>query len=508
MSPKGQVYLFAALFILLGLGLTIYKSVALHFPLLPDTARKVWDIEAQITFESTGDPLTLSLALPEKQQQFRILDEIFASAGYGFVIDENHQRRAIWTRREASGPQTLYYRLTITDRSGELAVPPSTDLPETVLPPTWSTAEATAAAGLIRAATELSADAASFTEQLLQMLTGQSISQDAQLLIDSSRSESLAQLTIKLLNAADIPARMVRGIYLQNRHYNQRAEEIIEVYDGKQWTFFDPRTASRGVPANFFMWQRGGQSLLDIIGGYNSVVRFSVLGNDISARTVALKEAESQTAALVDFNIYSLPLDKQNIFKMLLLVPIGALVVVIFRVLVGLKTSGTFMPVLIALSFIQTTLVPGLIIFVSLVAVGLWIRSYLSRLDLLMVARLAAVLITVVILMAGFSILSYKLGLDQVLTITFFPMIIIAWTIERMSIVWEEDGPREVVTQGSGSLVVAVIAYLLMTNNFIAHLTYNFPEILLIELGIILILGQYTGYRLTELKRFRFLIDK
>jgi hypothetical protein len=86
MSPKGQVYLFAALFMLLGLGLTIYKSAVLHFPLFPDTERRVWDIEAKITFEATGNPLTLSLALPEKQEPYRVLDEIFASAGYGFVI--------------------------------------------------------------------------------------------------------------------------------------------------------------------------------------------------------------------------------------------------------------------------------------------------------------------------------------------------------------------------------------------------------------------------------------
>jgi len=149
-----------------------------------------------------------------------------------------------------------------------------------------------------------------------------------------------------------------------------------------------------------------------------------------------------------------------------------------------------------------------MLILVTLVAAGLWIRFYLSKLDLLMVARLAAVLITVVILMAGFSILSYKLGLDQVLVVTFFPMIIVAWTIERMSILWEEDGPREVLTQGGGSLLVAVIAYMLMTNQYLEHITYNFPETILILLGIILILGQYTGYRLTELKRFRFLIEK
>src|SRR5690606_8963594 len=119
-----------------------------------------------------------------------------------------HQRRAIWTRREASGPQTLYYRLKITDRSGARATP-MLDLPETVVPPIWTPAEETAAAGLIRTATEVSAEPASFTQQLLKMMNGQSISQDAQLLLEASRGDSIAQITIKLLNAADIPARMV-----------------------------------------------------------------------------------------------------------------------------------------------------------------------------------------------------------------------------------------------------------------------------------------------------------
>ncbi len=61
----------------------------------------------------------------------------------------------------------------------------------------------------------------------------------------------------------------------------------------------------------------------------------------------------------------------------------AALVVVVMRLLVGVQTSGTFMPILIALAFIQTTLLVGLIIFLVLIGSGLWIRSYLSRLNLL-----------------------------------------------------------------------------------------------------------------------------
>jgi hypothetical protein len=87
--------------------------------------------------------------------------------------------------------------------------------------------------------------------------------------------------------------------------------------------------------------------------------------------------------------------------------------------------------------------------------------------------------------------------------VTFFPTVIVAWTIERMSVLWEEEGGYEVLVQASGSLLVAVLAYLTMSNPVVAHLTFNFPELMLSLLGVILLLGKYTGFRLSELYRFR-----
>lgn len=160
------------------------------------------------------------------------------------------------------------------------------------------------------------------------------------------------------------------------------------------------------------------------------------------------------------------------------------------------------MPILLALAFMETKLLTGLILFVSIVGVGLVIRSYLSHLNLLLVARISSVVIVVIGIMSIFSILSYKLGINEALTITFFPMIILAWTIERMSILWEEEGAKEVYMQGGGSLLVAILAYFAMSNEWVAYLSFNFSELLLVILSIIILLGRYSGYRLLELVRF------
>ena len=160
------------------------------------------------------------------------------------------------------------------------------------------------------------------------------------------------------------------------------------------------------------------------------------------------------------------------------------------------------MPVLIALAFLQTELLPGLISFVLVVIMGLFIRSYLSSLNLLLVARIATLVIIVIGIISIFSIISYRLGLIEGLTITFFPMIILAWTIERMSIIFEEEGAREVFVQGGGSLLVAIFAYMVMSIELIEHLVFNFPELHLISLALVMLVGRYTGYRLFELRRF------
>ena len=82
-------------------------------------------------------------------------------------------------------------------------------------------------------------------------------------------------------------------------------------------------------------------------------------------------------------------------------------------------------------------------------------------------------------------------------------MIILSWTIERMSILWEEEGPKEVLKQGFGSLLTAVLAYLAMNNPWVRHITFNFLGVQLILMAVILLLGNYTGYRLLELRRFQ-----
>lgn len=500
-SSGRQIILAALVLSTLGAGLAYYKHSTLGFTLLPGEQRSVWTIESKITFTPSRGPVEVTLRLPSEQAGWSLLDEYFASSGFGFSITGlEGKREAIWTRQELQQPATLYYKL---QAHRPLGTPLDPNLePPLIRAPRLRREQEQAAQRVVQSLRELSADDRSFTALLLQQLDRRTLSQDALFLFGDDPAGHIGMI-MNLLAVAEIPAQRVRGIVLEDGRKRQTLAELIEIHDGDTWHSFDPATAAPGLPDHFFVWQRGGVPLLDVVGGRRSNIEFALVENTLPVKTVLALEQMTGDSSLVSFSIYSLPVEQQGMFKGILLIPVGALVIVILRVLVGIRTAGTFMPILIALTFLQTTLLTGVLIFLAVVGTGLWIRSWLSHLNLLLVARITAVVIVVIGLMGALSVVSYSMGYEQALQVAFFPTIILAWTVERMSVLWEEEGGREVLVQVSGSLLAAIVSYALMANRFIEHLTFNFPELLLCLLGVILLLGKYTGYRLTELYRFR-----
>lgn len=496
-NSKTPFYLATLLLIAAGLLLAILRHLQMGVPWLPGEQQPVWLVEARIDFQAWGEPVAVNLNIPDQPPGFYTLTEQAASPGYGFAITEHQgDRRAEWTIRDAAGPQTLYFktRLIPDDYASEpMLAPGPVEATEVFL----EEPEATAARALLAQAEARSSNAASLTRELIALLNSATPDQNTRLLLSDA---ALAPTLYRLLNFAGIPARIADGLQLEDARRQQSLQPWLQIHDGDRWLTFDPRTGTQGVPPDVLLWRQADGSLLDVTGGTNSVVRFSMLRQTVPALQIVRAEANERTFG--SLSLYQLPVEQQGMFRMLLLLPFGALVVCVMRILVGIKTSGTFMPVLIAVAFVQTSLLPGLAAFISVVTLGLLMRGYLSSLNLLLVSRISALIILVLFITAGISIVGYQMGFSTGMTVTFFPMVILAWTIERMSILWEEEGAHEVLMQGAGSLLVAILAYLVMRAPLAEHISFNFPELHLVVLGIILLLGQYTGYKLTELRRF------
>ncbi|HLS81320.1 MAG TPA: inactive transglutaminase family protein, partial [Steroidobacter sp.] len=483
----------------------LHKSQVLGFPVSPQEETLVWNVEATVSFDPGPAAVKTTLRIPTLTPGFAILDENFISRGFGLSTRSGPAgREAQWALREASGRQTVYYRALVYRDERGIAEDTTPPFPE---PPALDEPAQIAMEGLIAEARRQSADVASFTTQLLRHINQGENDPYVRLFLNRNASTvERAQLATVFLAGALIPARVAHGVTLRSRPGAVEPEPLLEVHDGVQWLYFDPRTLEQGLPDDFLIWWRGDLPIAEIEGGSRPEVRLAVQQNLLDSMMVAQRRAERVGSSAVEFSLFSLPIATQAVYSVLVMIPVGALVIMFLRNFIGVKTFGTFMPVLVALAFRETRLAWGVALFVVIVSLGLLIRFYLEKLRLLLVPRLTCVLTVVVLLMAGISVLSQKLDIQSGLSIALFPMVIIAMTIERMSIVWEERGASEAIQEGVGSMIVAAVAYVVMGVDYLEHLAFVFPELLLIVVVLTLLAGRYTGYRLLELRRFKALL--
>lgn len=501
---KTAIYISAALVAALGLGIFAYKWLALGFPLQPATQTEVWTVEARVQFNARPGPSMITLRIPERPPGFAVLNENFVSRGYGLsTYPADGEREAQWSIRRARGEQSLYYRAVVyrdEHQEGPSKQPPYPPVPDLREP------YQTALSALVEDARSESADIATFATAVLKMINDPSPEEYIELFLDGDDSAlNKARTAVTLLAGARIPARVVHGVLLAEEQREAATVPWLEVHNGSRWLAFDPTSGNPGMPSNFLVWWRGDEPLANAEGASRPDVEISIFRNLADAIAIAERRAEMLQSHVVEFSLLSLPIQTQTVYAILLLVPVGAFVMLVLRNVVGVKTFGTFMPVLVALAFRETQLLWGIVLFTVVVGLGLSIRFYLEHLRLLLVPRLTAVLTVVVLLLVMVSVISHRLGMETGLSVALFPMVIMTMVIERMSIAWEERGARHAMKEAGGTLIVAILAYLVMSINLIQHLVFVFPELLLLVLAASLLLGRYAGYRLTELTRFKVL---
>jgi hypothetical protein len=418
-------------------------------------------------------------------------------------VDGN--RKVTWSARRASGNQTLYYRLVLTKRySGEKPKDKGPIFRDSI---PVEGAEKIAAEALLAPIRQHSADVETFISETIKRTNNLNDDNVKLLLAGDQSTQNKAKAIELLLSIAHVPMERVHTIRLA-ADQPQSPELWLRSFNGENWLYFNPETGEQGLPADRLVWWTGDDNLITVDGGKKAQVTFSLNNSEMNAIRLAKLTDENTDADFLEYSLYGLPLQTQQTYQIMIMIPIGVLVILILRNLGGLQTLGTFTPVLIALAFRETQLGFGIALFTIITALGLSLRSYLEHLKLQMLPRLSVVLTFVVILIAVISLLSHKLGLERGLSVALFPMVILTMTIERLSITWEERGGGHAFKVAIGTLFAATLAHLLMTVPELTYFIFTFPAVLLIMVGFMLAMGRYRGYRLTELFRFKaFLKD-
>lgn len=491
----------------LGVAITAYQILYLGIPVSEAETDNLWNIDTKIEFQaSSKDPVKIKMYIPPLNKEYVSLNESFISNNYGVSINrDGGNRRATWSARRANGNQTLYYRLVLTKRfSDDKPVAKGPIFRESIV---VEGPEKIAADALLAPIRQHSADVETFITETIKRVNSNDDNAKTLLAGDTS-VEKKATVTELLLSIAHVPMERVHTVRLSNDSSSQAPELWLRSFNGKEWLYFNPESGEIGLPGDRLIWWTGSGELLKVEGAKKARVSFSMSNSEMNAIRLAKLTDDNANTGFLEYSLYSLPLATQQAFQIILLIPIGVLVILVLRNLIGVQTLGTFTPVLISLAFRETQLGFGIVLFTIITTLGLSLRSYLEHLKLQMLPRLSVVLTFVVVLIAAISLFSHKLGLERGLSVALFPMVILTMTIERMSITWEERGGSHAMKVAIGTLFAASLAYLLMSVPELAYFIFTFPAVLMILVGFMLAMGRYRGYRLTELFRFKaFLKD-
>lgn len=504
-TSKRHVYGLITLLFIIGFGIFFYRHLILDVPLTENESVNSWTIEANLRFKAQRNtPVKASFTIPYMPPHYAILDEYFVSRNYGVTTNlEGYNRRAVWSLRRSKGSQSLYYRAIFHETAQhDVSLRKPLPIKPTVLPENIKTAVDT----IITESRQTSADIQTFAQSTIKSINKRD--GNAKVIVGAEFNDhTIVNAVMTVLNQAKINVLPIEGIYL---HAQTRAEfkPFLAVYNQKEWIYLNPLTGALGLPKDFLIWQYSNDPMYDVIGGSKPQFSLTVSPTPMNALSAAKARGSQTESQLIRFSLLQLPIDVQDAYKVLLTVPVGAFIILILRNYIGLSTFGTFMPVLIALAFRETHVIWGLVLFTLIVSIGLLARFYLDQLRLLLVPRLAAILTVVIVLMIFISIMTQNLGLGSGLSVALFPMVILTMTIERMCVTWDERGPSEAIKSGAGSMIAAVITYWIINYPPLQYLLFAFPELLLVVLAMILWFGQYRGFRISELFRFRVLGGK
>ena len=510
--------------VLLPISITAYKLYELDYPLAGLIPATRYAVELSMQVDGHGEDISVHTYLPKTDSRQSINNEKNSSGVFTTELKSDQLNRdAFWRAENVHGQQGIVYAYTVQARHVRFNIPADLTIPESYPAPFASylisepgiqkddpLIEAALSSIVLNESPTILDAVTRIHRHLQDNLANRNFSgfTDAltALKLGEASCNGKSRLFVAMLRKLNIPSRLVGGLIMQQGS-KRTTHQWIEVYINGHWVPFDTiNDHFAEIPANYLTLYYGDLVLLKHTANVNFQYFFKITKQLVPQRDA--QDALSQSALNIT-NLYAF-FERvgisQNLLKILLMLPLGALVTVVFRNVIGLETFGTFLPALIAAAARETGLMWGMIGFLMIILVSAVVRRALDWLQLLHSPKMAIMLTTVVITMLVTTVAGVQFGLFKLAHMTLFPIAILAITAERVALMEAEQGSLKVARITFMTLIVISACYAVMDSLFMQSLILAFPELLLIVIALNLWLGKWIGIRVMEFVRFRRLI--
>jgi len=514
---------YVALLLVVANTVLVFRVVSGRISLADMRPQVEYLFQLQMSMDLSGQRASVRSYLPSSDDVQTIQVERVEHGAFSYEpIARDGNRVGVWTADGVSGHEIASYQAQVRIRQTDYRIPPGIGLPHSYPAEIARYLEASdqiqsdapAIRSLADSLTAPAGDVLSRTRAIYDFVLNEIQNSEYENTLDAVTTlkwgeafcGGKSRLLAALFRAGNIPARMVGGVIM--RSGSKRVSHAwVEAWINGVWVPFDPLNdhfAER--PGNYLVLYRGDHALITRTSNSNFRYVFNTKKWRTSPEEALTPESASIFNTYLLWNLFREAHISLNLLRILLVLPIGVVVIVLFRNVVGIATFGTFMPALIAAAFRDTGLVWGTTLFFVVLIVGLTVRAFLERMQLLQTPRLAIVLTFVMFFMLVIAYAGVRGGVLEAARVSMFPIAILTVTVENAFVRMQDRGVVDTARILFGTLLVVWAAYLVMDNYFIQAIVFAFPELLLAILAVYLVVGRWVGLRFFELYRFRRLL--
>ncbi|MGD8525122.1 MAG: 7TM domain-containing protein [Thioalkalispiraceae bacterium] len=302
-----------------------------------------------------------------------------------------------------------------------------------------------------------------------------------------------SNLFVALCRSAKIPARLVSGFVFREQpdiqpHY------WAQIYLDDNWIPYDVYNGYKGeLPTNFIPISYNDSEIFTLTNGKLISVDYGLS----ETRYNYLSEIDHDGSPLNVLNLSRLSSDVRNVLAVLLLLPLGVLITVIFRHFIGIRSYGVFTPSLLALALTRNELTTTFITIAIVCFFALTGRTAFPK-KMTRTPRLGIIFILVVLSM-GYAVSFVDLyypspeGFAVLL-----PVIILASLTDNFYRTMESYGAEIALIRLAWTAIIMLFCIPVMQWKALGHLLVTFPEAHLLTLAAVLVIGNYKGKQLIK----------
>lgn len=197
-----------------------------------------------------------------------------------------------------------------------------------------------------------------------------------------------------------------------------------------------------------------------------------------------------------------------NTIYLLLAFPFIAFIITFIRQVIGISAFGIYTPSVIALSLLILGIYFGVGTLIIVVAVSYLLRTILNKFKLLYIPKTSLILSVIALSFLGLIwFLSYY-RVSLAISLAIFPMLVMSTLSEKFLSAQSEEGLSEALSGAIKTILIAIAAYSIVVWTEFTNLIMSWPELVIVPLLGMILLGRFSGLRFTEYVRFRSLFKE